>query len=708
MGRRQRRAERAGSQQHSEPSERGWVYGRRAAIAAFVLLVLDVMANLSQLSLKRIIVTVIAATVVIISVAVRSLPWNWPWRAHSFRTYLAIISVFVVLGLVGSLIRIYIVEKDADGQKATTPTTVASNKEALVLVAEFDAPDPKSARDYRVTESVKQKLEAAFAQYHDVRVAPLGRTITAQDGSQVARTKGRERHAAIVIWGWYGKSSTTAALSVHFELLANLPKYATPKLASDTRGQLRREPLNRLESFDIQETLSSELLQLTEISVGLIRLVANDADGAISHFTGALKVTRQRSSAEAQVRFHRGIAYMFKAGDTQSYHSSRLSLSRALADFTAVILQRPTFIGAAYSNRGDTYRLLGKFNSAVADYTAAIRLLPDYGNYLGRGSSYAGIPNFPRALADLTHAIKLQSTVTSYEERGKVHAAKKDTQKALKDFTSAIRLGPRANSYTLRAEVLDSVGRRSEALDDLNNAIRLEPKNPTWHRNRGIHYFRQRDWDAALADLSKAIELASNDYDRGSSYLERGTVYRLKGDFDRAISDYNWVIERLPQLDIPNLKAKVYYNRGLAFEEKGEPTQAIADYTTTIATNEDSRNAYLHRGILYFLQDDYEKSVQDLTKVLKLDPDNPQALLTRSQAYRSVYDYSHALADVNAGIRTSNDPIFYLGRAEIMTIRGNREQAISDLRYVVTHSQDPGLRTTAESQLSQLLRSNSP
>jgi len=33
---------------------------------------------------------------------------------------------------------------------------------------------------------------------------------------------------------------------------------------------------------------------------------------------------------------------------------------------------------AAYNNRGNAYSDLGEYNSAIADYTTAIRLVPDY------------------------------------------------------------------------------------------------------------------------------------------------------------------------------------------------------------------------------------------------------------------------------------------------------------------------------------------
>ena len=50
-----------------------------------------------------------------------------------------------------------------------------------------------------------------------------------------------------------------------------------------------------------------------------------------------------------------------------------------------------------------------------------------------------------------------------------------------------------------------------------------------------------------------------------------GLVYYKKGDYDRAIADFNEAIRLKPDL------AEAYYNRGLAYDEIGEDTKAKAD-----------------------------------------------------------------------------------------------------------------------------------
>jgi len=66
--------------------------------------------------------------------------------------------------------------------------------------------------------------------------------------------------------------------------------------------------------------------------------------------------------------------------------------------------------------------------------------------------------------------------------------------------------------------------------------------------NRGIAYARQGDFDAAIADFDKAIELDTNN---AKAYLLRGRAYFEIGERETAISD----LERALELGLePSLK----------------------------------------------------------------------------------------------------------------------------------------------------------
>ncbi|GHU52814.1 hypothetical protein FACS1894200_13340 [Spirochaetia bacterium] len=63
----------------------------------------------------------------------------------------------------------------------------------------------------------------------------------------------------------------------------------------------------------------------------------------------------------------------------------------------------------AYNNRGIAYKNKGEYDRAIADYTQAITLDPNYAvAYAGRGIIYDDYKgDYQRAIADYTQALKL-------------------------------------------------------------------------------------------------------------------------------------------------------------------------------------------------------------------------------------------------------------------------------------------------------------
>ena len=59
------------------------------------------------------------------------------------------------------------------------------------------------------------------------------------------------------------------------------------------------------------------------------------------------------------------------------------------------------------------------------------------------------------------------------------------------------------------------------------------------------------------------------------AYVGRGLAYGGKGNYDKAIKDFTKAIDL--DLDLADLAA-VYHHRGLAYDNKGDKTSAKSDY----------------------------------------------------------------------------------------------------------------------------------
>jgi tetratricopeptide (TPR) repeat protein len=331
---------------------------------------------------------------------------------------------------------------------------------AIILVANFDGPDPQK---YRVTETVLSRLHAALEPYDDVQLEALGRVITEAEGSAAARAEGERRKATIVIWGWYG-TTDPMPLSVHFEML-HPPKYM-PELGLEARGQVRTMTVARLESFALQTRLSAEMTYLTLFTVGMTRYAVEDWEAAIALFGDALSHSQERVSA-----LNQGIVYFYRGN--ASYHKG--DYGRAIADYDQAIQLKPDF-AEAYYNRGNAYANKGDHNRAIADYDQAIQLRPDFAEaHYNRGNASYYKGDYDRAITDFNQAIQLKPDFAeAYYNRGLAYADKGDYDRAIADYDRAIQLKPDfAKAYYNRGNAYRNMGEKEKATADFERVLGL-------------------------------------------------------------------------------------------------------------------------------------------------------------------------------------------------------------------------------------------
>jgi tetratricopeptide (TPR) repeat protein len=91
-----------------------------------------------------------------------------------------------------------------------------------------------------------------------------------------------------------------------------------------------------------------------------------------------------------------------------AYYSDK-KFDDAIEEYTAAIKLNP-IDALAYNNRGLTYKKIKKFDRAIEDYNKAIELEPKFAMaYNSRGIAYGAIKKFDRAIEDYNKAIELDS-----------------------------------------------------------------------------------------------------------------------------------------------------------------------------------------------------------------------------------------------------------------------------------------------------------
>jgi tetratricopeptide (TPR) repeat protein len=209
-----------------------------------------------------------------------------------------------------------------------------------------------------------------------------------------------------------------------------------------------------------------------------------------------------------------------------------------------------------------------------------------------------------------------------------------------------LKIGPSpkdAQGYVKRGDTRGQYGDLAGAVADYLRAVKLDSgsvpasKLESAYHNCGIVRFELGAFDAAIADLSRAIELKPNDQDL---FNDRGVAKWNQGDIEGAIADYNQSIAINPKT-----AARAYRNRALVKSSQGDKGGAIADYNQAIELEPRNAIAYNKRGELKRANGDLDAAIADFTAAIGLDPKLLIAYKNRGDAKQAKGDTAGAKED---------------------------------------------------------------
>ena len=154
--------------------------------------------------------------------------------------------------------------------------------------------------------------------------------------------------------------------------------------------------------------------------------------------------------------------------------------------------------------------------------------------------------------------------------------------------------------------------------------------------HRGNSYFDKGNYEKAIENYNMAIILNPH---FSEAYFSRALAYYYLKNYDRAISDYKKALELDPNNPV------IYNNLGDAYYRKQDFDTAIEMYDKAIELNPKYLKAYYNRGLAYACKEDFDSAIEDFNKVIELNPKFADAYHVRGLAYDYKNELDKAIAD---------------------------------------------------------------
>ena len=186
---------------------------------------------------------------------------------------------------------------------------------------------------------------------------------------------------------------------------------------------------------------------------------------------------------------------------------------------------------------------------------------------------------------------------------------------------------------------------------------------------RGIGYRLKGEYDRAIGDYNQAIRINAK---FATAYNNRAIAYDTKGDYDRAITDYEQAIKLKPS-------AETYFNRGNAHLGKSHYDHAIDDYNQAIKLKPDFAAAFDNRCWARAVVGILKPALADCNQALRLMPNNPATLDSRGFVFLKMTNFDAAVSDYDAALRSDPKRAFALYGRGLARLRNNDPSGEADV-----------------------------
>ncbi|MDR2593244.1 MAG: tetratricopeptide repeat protein [Fibromonadaceae bacterium] len=272
------------------------------------------------------------------------------------------------------------------------------------------------------------------------------------------------------------------------------------------------------------------------------------------------------------------------------------------------------FITLACFTQADLAALYDQDNDdrAIEEISAAIKAKPyDQDALFYRGILYYGKSDYDRAIEDFSAAIKIKpDDHYALCMRGLVYVFKGNYDRAIEDFSTVLKIKPDHRALYARGNAYAEKGNYDQAIEDFSAAVKTKPDDiDTLYRRVYTRYLGLYFKNVAWVDI----------------LYRRGYAYYKKGNYDKAIEDYNAAIMIKPDdQDILNSRELAYYAKA--------NSELFSDFT-------DNRDGKKYKTVVIGTQTWMAENLNYYASGSKCYNNN----LVNCQKYGRLYDWNTAM-----------------------------------------------------------------
>lgn len=160
---------------------------------------------------------------------------------------------------------------------------------------------------------------------------------------------------------------------------------------------------------------------------------------------------------------------------------------------------------------------------------------------------------------------------------------------------------------------------------------------------QGLSFLQEGAYDAAIDAFTKALRLTLGDL--AMALLYRGEAYAYKGDFPRAMADFNEALRQNAYL------TEAYNERGNLRRFMGDYEGAIEDQSAALTLEPNFAEAYYNRALAHEALGQFAAAEADLSQVIRLNPGIAPAHEMRGRMRIELNELDGAVADLQRYLR---------------------------------------------------------